>query len=96
MLMGCPTKNSKEIINCLKLRNAVQIAEVVISFLVYDGFPFSPFGPVVEPKHDGAFISEHPYKLLVNKQVADIPWITSVVEREGIYPGACRKSLKEV
>ncbi|KRT86636.1 hydrolase, partial [Oryctes borbonicus] len=87
-LMGCPTTNSKEIIKCLKLRNGNQIAEVVTTFLVYDGFPFSPFGPVVEVEHEGAFLTEHPYKLLTEGKIADLPWITSVTEREGIYPGA--------
>ncbi|KAI4457910.1 carboxylic ester hydrolase [Holotrichia oblita] len=88
VLMGCPTRSSREIVDCLKVRNGNQIAEAVKNFFVYEAVPFSPFGPVVEIDHKGAFLTEHPYTMLVNGQIADIPWITSVTEREGIYPAA--------
>nr|AAX58713.1 pheromone-degrading enzyme [Popillia japonica] len=86
--VGCPIDTSLNLIHCLKSRSAYSITEAVKHFFGYGVLPFSPFGPVIEKKHDGAFITEHPYKMLVNHQVADIPWITSVTEREGIFPGA--------
>lgn len=89
-LAGCPTETSREIITCLKSRSARSIFEVLKEFFVYDGFPFSPFAPVVEKDHEGAFISEHPHKLLSKHKVADVPWITSVTEDDGIYPAACK------
>lgn len=88
--VGCPIDTSLNLIHCLKSRSAYSITEAVKHFFGYGVLPFSPFGPVIEKKHDGAFITEHPYKMLVNHQVADIPWITSVTEREGIFPGACK------
>lgn len=90
VLMGCPESDSRQIIDCLKSRNAYQIIEVTKEFMVHDGHPFSPFGPIVEIPHEGAFIQEHPYKMMVEGKMADLPWITSVTEREGIYPGACK------
>lgn len=41
-----------------------------------------PFGPVVEPKIEGAFLSEHPYNSLKNGHVHDVPWMVGVVEQE--------------
>lgn len=90
VLMGCPSQSSRELVDCLKLRNGNQIAEAVTNFFVYDAIPFSPFGPVVEVNHKGAFLTEHPYNLLVDGKIADLPWITSVTESEGIYPAACK------
>jgi hypothetical protein len=50
--------------------------------------PFTPFGPVVEPPSEKAFISDTPYHIIANGQAADIPWLASVASHEGLYPGS--------
>lgn len=50
--------------------------------------PYSPFGPTVEQPGDGAFISELPYQILVKGLAADVPWLSSMVTHEGLYPGS--------
>lgn len=90
VLVGCAVSTTYDLIPCLKSRSAYSITDAVKHFFGHDVMPFSPFAPVVEKKHEGAFLTEHPYKMLVNRQVADIPWITSVTEREGVFPGECK------
>lgn len=34
------------------------------------------------------FITEHPYAILKSGKIQNLPWITSVVESEGLYPAA--------
>lgn len=59
--------------------------------------PFSPFGVVVEPLVQGyyskdappqPFLTEHPYQMLKSGRIQHLPWISSVVEAEGLYPAA--------
>lgn len=82
--IGCPTDTSKELLHCLKSRSAQEIIGNQRTFTdpSNDGPSFSP---VIEKEHPGAFIIEHPYKLLVNKAVIDVPWIVSANEFEGIF-----------
>nr|AVM18975.1 odorant degrading protein 5 [Holotrichia parallela] len=80
---GCPTETSRELVDCLKSRSGTKIAEILKSQESQES-PVS-FGPVVEPEHDGAFLTQHPYKMLLDKTVADVPWVVSVTEREGLF-----------
>lgn len=50
--------------------------------------PFSPFGVVVDKWSKNPVLPEHPYVLLRNGKVQDLPWIQSHAEREGLYPTA--------
>ena len=51
-------------------------------------YPFTVFGPVVEPNHPNAFLSEEPGKLLTFKRVKNIPWLIGMSKDEGLYPAA--------
>lgn len=81
--VGCPSETSKEIVSCLKTRSGTEIADKTKLFSLFPGAPISPFAPVVEVENDGAFMSELPYKMLVEKTVTDVPWVHSVAEQEG-------------
>nr|AVM18988.1 odorant degrading protein 18 [Holotrichia parallela] len=80
-ILGCPTETSKELIDCLKSRSGIKIAEALKSLSAV--WPLT-YVPVVEPEHDGAFLTQHPYNMLLDKTVTDVPWISSVVGREGL------------
>lgn len=94
-LVGCGTKSSQEIIDCLRTRPARQINEAVRNFRVWSYNPFSPFAVNVDSKSKNPFLPKHPYKLLTSGEVHDVPWITSVSADEGLYPAA-GKELKRI
>lgn len=48
--------------------------------------PFAPFGAVVDKWSDNPVLPEHPYILLNQSKIQDLPWIISHVEREGLCP----------
>lgn len=50
--------------------------------------PYTPFGPVVEKGSPAPFIDKSPIEIIASGGVHDVPWITSVVSEEGLYPGA--------
>ncbi|XP_046687172.1 venom carboxylesterase-6-like [Homalodisca vitripennis] len=49
--------------------------------------PIAPFGVVVEAGGLHPFLAEHPYKLIAEGAVSDLPWLVSVTAHEGLYPG---------
>ncbi|XP_022913129.1 venom carboxylesterase-6-like [Onthophagus taurus] len=88
-ILGCSTSKSFELIQCLKSRNSYQIVQAVKHFQKFLYNPISPFGVVI----DGLWsktpvLSDHPYTLLKNGQIEDLPLIFSQVGAEGLYPGA--------
>ncbi|KAI4457906.1 carboxylesterase [Holotrichia oblita] len=87
MLVGCPTDTSKEIIDCLRSRSGNKIVEQMKEFIAVMGCPLSPFAPVIEKEEEGAFLTEHPYKMLIDKTVTDVPWIVTIAEQEGYTLG---------
>ncbi|KAL1506091.1 hypothetical protein ABEB36_005519 [Hypothenemus hampei] len=88
-LVGCPTKNSKQIKECLKNRPARNIVQTVKEFQPFQYNPFSPFGVVVDGLWtSNAVLPEDPYNLLAKGKVLDVPWITSFTKHEGLYPAS--------
>lgn len=45
--------------------------------------PMIPFKPVIEPKHVGAFLTEHPLISVRQGRLADIPWMMGTTSEEG-------------
>ncbi|XP_046405772.1 venom carboxylesterase-6-like [Ischnura elegans] len=89
-ITGCPTtSDSSAILKCLRQRPATDIVSAMSHFQVWLYNPFSPFGPVVEPKGSNKpFLPDNPFNLLSNGQFLHAPWITTVTEHEGLYPAA--------
>lgn len=94
VLVGCPSESSREIVDCLRSRSSLKIYEKVSEFMPYMGLPLVPFAPVVETENDGAFLTEHPYKMLVDNIVTDVPWVVSVAEQEGYLFALSKRSNK--
>ncbi|RZC40529.1 COesterase and/or Abhydrolase 3 domain containing protein [Asbolus verrucosus] len=86
--LGCPTKDVNKMIECLKKRPGRQIVASVKDFQPWLYIPFSPFGLVVDSWSADPVLPDHPYLLLKNKKVYDIPWIASYTNSEGLYPAA--------
>lgn len=88
-LVGCPAANSKDIKTCLKTKPARQIVESVKEFQPFLYNPFSPLGVVVDGQWSkNPLLSDHPYNLLKQGKVLDVPWIISYTSAEGLYPAA--------
>ncbi|KRT84539.1 hydrolase, partial [Oryctes borbonicus] len=82
VFVGCPTDSSKEIIDCLRSRSGSKILEHVKELSPMMGSASAPFAPVIEKQTEGAFLTQHPYEILVDKTVADVPWIVAISEQE--------------
>ncbi|GAB1859690.1 Carboxylic ester hydrolase [Camponotus japonicus] len=100
-LMRCPTTTSKDMIDCLRYRQARDIVQATSKFMYFFHNPPNPFGPVVEKVgSDTPFIDKTPVEIVNNGDVQDLPWVTSVVSQEGLYPIAefiaDNKALKQL
>ncbi|XP_021956499.1 venom carboxylesterase-6 [Folsomia candida] len=81
-LLNC-TGNSKEILSCLKQKDAKDLVFMQLAFLEWTMYPVVIFGPVLEPAHAGSFLSELPETIYKRGGVAPVPWITGLNADEG-------------
>lgn len=81
--LGCPRKDSRALVECLRGKNAVDIIGTDRTFQVFDYDPMIPFRPVIEPVHPGAFLTEDPAVSLKQGRVADVAWMTGITSEEG-------------
>ncbi|KAF7281688.1 hypothetical protein GWI33_004409 [Rhynchophorus ferrugineus] len=87
--VGCPADNSAEIVACLKTKPARQIVQTTHIFQEFLYNPFSPFGVVIDGYWSkNPVLPDHPYKLLQQGKVYDVPWLISYTTSEGLYPTA--------
>lgn len=87
--VGCKTKDSRKMIKCLKQRPGRKIlSQIKTLFWPFLTNPIAPFAVVVENSGDTSFLNEHPYKLVSEGKVSDLPWLTSATVDEGLYPAA--------
>jgi len=54
----------------------------------WENMPFSPFGATVEMAGAAPFLDRQPIDILLEGNVQDLPWITTVTTAEGTYPAA--------
>lgn len=82
--LGCPTSSSKELVNCLRKKNASEIifnASKIYKWSRYD--PTIPFRPVIEPNVDGAFLVEKPETTAELGKAANVPIVLSFTTDDG-------------
>lgn len=82
------SQESTLLLDCLRQIPAQELVVIARHFQPYLYNPFTPFGPVIEPTGDEAFLSEHPLVLLREGRVKNFPWFSSNVQDEGLYPSA--------
>ncbi|EDV91185.1 esterase-5B [Drosophila grimshawi] len=89
-IVGCGLlSTSLDLKNCLKSKDAEQIVTAVRQFLVFGYVPFTPFGPVVEPEDaTNPIITQHPIEIIKSGKFAQVPWLISNAQEDGIYNAA--------
>ncbi|KZC14640.1 Venom carboxylesterase-6 [Dufourea novaeangliae] len=92
-LLHCPSKDTKQLVACLRKKNANDIIGTDRAFQVFGYCPMIPFRPVVEPDHPGAFLTEDPAISSRNGRLMDIPWMTGITSEEGslVVPGLYKR-----
>lgn len=91
--LRCPTKTSRELLNCLKTVSAYDIVRATgVSMYSFPPLDLNPFGPVIEKNSCNAFLSEHPYKLIRQGRVLDVPWFGTYASHDG-YVYSLRKYI---
>ncbi|KAK4880938.1 hypothetical protein RN001_004257 [Aquatica leii] len=86
--VGCTQKTNRQLIDCLKSRPIKQIVDSMRIHRAWLFNPFSTFGLVVEKHGKQRFMPEHPLELLKKGKIQNLPWLTSTVKHEGLYPVA--------
>ncbi|XP_023016954.2 esterase E4 isoform X1 [Leptinotarsa decemlineata] len=81
--LDCPTQPRKDMVECLRKVDPVTIIEQDEIFKVWDYDPMIPFKPSVEPKHEGAFLPDHPLNLIKSGQSMDVPIIVGLNTEDG-------------
>lgn len=76
-----PDKDWEDMISCLRTIPAINITSKFIEFFEWDIHPIVPFQPVVEPKHEGAFLDSLPRDTIMGS--LDIPIMTGIASAEG-------------
>lgn len=88
--VDCVDDNStRNLVQCLK---QVPVEQLIINTNILFALgilPLAPFGPVIESRTEGAFVPDHPYKLLAAGEINDVPWINSYTTEDGTVPGVC-------
>ncbi|KAK9874072.1 hypothetical protein WA026_002427 [Henosepilachna vigintioctopunctata] len=85
--VSCDTDTTQKMVACLRSKSHKEIIIAIDGlFVLISAIPPTPFGPVIEKGGHNPFIDDHPYKLLKEKKVYDVPWINSNVKDEGIFP----------
>ncbi|XP_077979545.1 neuroligin-2-like [Glandiceps talaboti] len=79
-MMDCPTEPSDQLVECLRTRNAYEIATASSSFTEGDMVPFCPIvdGP-------GGFMPDDPYTMMVNGDYNKVPWLSGYTRHENGY-----------
>lgn len=97
-LLGCPSKDSKQLVACLRTKKAFDIIATDRSFQIFGYCPMIPFRPVIEPVHPGAFLTEDPAVLSKHGRLLDIPWMTGITSEEGalVAPGLYARNNGEL
>lgn len=92
--VGCLNDSSSEfIVACLKEKPAQQIVQKNYIFNAIKGFPFAPFGPIVEKKVYNAFLPNDPQELLLSGQINDVPWINLYTAQEAAITVAGKSTI---
>lgn len=86
--VNCSQGSTIMILDCLRRIPAHELVVIARHFQPFLYNPITPFGPVVEPAGAEAFLSEHPLVLLREGRVKNLPWFSSNVQDEGLYPAA--------
>ncbi|XP_065211476.1 esterase E4-like [Planococcus citri] len=80
-IAGCPTKSTRSMVDCLKTRPSMKLADSFRNFQIWRHLGYL-FGPVIEPPGRNRVLQDDPLVLIRNKKDT-IPCLVSVVQDEG-------------
>lgn len=82
-LLNCPNNTSKEIIDCLRTKDAEEISTTFFGFQEEGSDPPLIWRPVIEPDHPGEkFLTDDPNKLFYEGKFTKVPFMIGVNEME--------------
>ncbi|XP_069696466.1 esterase E4-like [Periplaneta americana] len=85
--LDCPTQTSKDMISCLKTKDASDIVNQDHKYTEWNIDPMIPFKPVVETdveEGDEAFLREKPVDILLSSDSLDlVPWMVGLNSADG-------------
>ncbi|CAG9768327.1 unnamed protein product [Ceutorhynchus assimilis] len=84
----CPTESTKNMVECLRQVDAMEIVKHDVLFMEWDFDPMIPFKPTIEPEVEGAFLTEHPIDIVKAGKSAQIPLIVGITTEDGALRGA--------
>lgn len=89
-LLGCPTEVSKELIDCLRNVDAVQMTLSQSSLHDFYGgttakLPLSTFMPRVDKESDRPFLPKSPLEMARQNEMPSYPFLTGITSQEGAY-----------
>ncbi|XP_050685010.1 venom carboxylesterase-6-like [Leptidea sinapis] len=88
-IVGCPTTDSREMVECLKYRPGQTIVNAQIEMFDWKVHMFTLFTPTAEPRSTkNAFLTQYPWDLATSGAMHDVPLITTVTSEEGLYPAS--------
>nr|CAD7256157.1 unnamed protein product [Timema shepardi] len=90
-LMGCPERNTTELVACLRAADAGDLLDSGDAFHTWSVDPLNVYGPVIETNSltgGEAFLTDLPFSLIKKRQFNHVPWIQGVVANEGIIRAA--------
>ncbi|XP_026327749.1 venom carboxylesterase-6-like [Hyposmocoma kahamanoa] len=87
--VGCPTLSHREMVDCMRYRNADMLVAAQTDLMEWKVHMFTPFTPTIEaPQVREPFLTRYPYHAALTGAMLDVPLITSVTSEEGLYPAA--------
>ncbi|XP_063224005.1 juvenile hormone esterase-like isoform X2 [Bacillus rossius redtenbacheri] len=87
LLLGCPHRDARALVACLRRVDASRIVESGDAFHTWSVHPLNVFGPVVEADvspGEERFLPESPYCAIQRRAFSYVPWLQGTVLGEGL------------
>ena len=84
ILSGCPFKNSEELVNCLRKKDAVNLVSTGFAVDTLTRFGQLTWAPTDEVNSQDAFLTDTPTNLIEKNEVKDLPCLSGVTTNEGL------------
>ena len=81
--LDCKNKNGADLINCLRFKNADEVANKTFSNDGLQNFTELRWVPTNEPDSMNSYLTDNPLKLMKENRMKDFPFITGNVYDEG-------------
>ncbi|XP_002011173.3 venom carboxylesterase-6 [Drosophila mojavensis] len=80
-------------LSCLRGKRAEDVVATLYDMFVWDFDPMIPFPPVIEPEHEGAFLTQRPREVAQRPHGQELPLMIGVTAEEGLLKTAALLNL---